>query len=145
MAVTVNSSNNDHLQRQKNKCLNSTLCVAFEDADQQDGRKLQDEDIHQLAATEGEFCSSRKGQSSGSWDLGSNTHKETNGTLWMCHLINFRQGFCNFFYSVYKNSLQILNICYHVNRISRRAVDTDGKTCFRSQQILENVKNDQFN
>lgn len=52
MVVSISSKNNDHLQRNTNNCLNSILCVPFND-NNITGRKLGDEDIHKLAQTEG--------------------------------------------------------------------------------------------
>ena len=52
MAVSISSENNDHLQRNANNCLNSVMCVPFA-AKNITGRKLSDEDIHNLAHTEG--------------------------------------------------------------------------------------------
>ena len=50
--MSISSKNDDHLQRNSNNCLNSILCVPFNDNDIT-GRKLSDEDIHKLAQTEG--------------------------------------------------------------------------------------------
>ena len=52
MVVSISSKNNDHLQRKANNCLNSILCVPFAENDIT-GRKLSDEDIHELAQFEG--------------------------------------------------------------------------------------------
>ena len=52
MAVSISSDNNDHLQRKANNCLNSILCVPFAD-NNVTSRKLSDEDMHQVAHTEG--------------------------------------------------------------------------------------------
>ena len=52
MVVSISSENNDHLQTNANNCLNSILCVPFNDNDIT-GRKLSDEDIHKLSQTEG--------------------------------------------------------------------------------------------
>ncbi|XP_078366374.1 uncharacterized protein LOC144650548 isoform X1 [Oculina patagonica] len=54
LVVSISSKNNDHLQRNANNCLNSILCVLFNDNDIT-GRKLSDEDIHKLAKVEGTF------------------------------------------------------------------------------------------
>ncbi|XP_078366376.1 uncharacterized protein LOC144650548 isoform X3 [Oculina patagonica] len=51
LVVSISSKNNDHLQRNANNCLNSILCVLFNDNDIT-GRKLSDEDIHKLAKVE---------------------------------------------------------------------------------------------
>ena len=54
MAVSISSKNNDHLQRNANNCFNSVLCVPFaENNGIVTSRKLSDEDIHNLAHTEG--------------------------------------------------------------------------------------------
>ncbi|PFX15619.1 hypothetical protein AWC38_SpisGene20156 [Stylophora pistillata] len=53
LVVSISSENNDHLQSAPNNCLNTSLCVPFTDQDQ--GRKLSDSDIHELARTEGTF------------------------------------------------------------------------------------------
>ena len=52
LVVSISSENNDHLQTNANNCLNSILCVPFNDNDIT-GRKLSDEDIHKLSQTEG--------------------------------------------------------------------------------------------
>ncbi|XP_078366384.1 uncharacterized protein LOC144650552 [Oculina patagonica] len=54
LAVSISSKNIDHLQRNANNCLNSILCVAFND-NNIEGRKLSDQDIHKLAGAEGTF------------------------------------------------------------------------------------------
>ncbi|XP_022806204.1 uncharacterized protein LOC111343320 isoform X2 [Stylophora pistillata] len=53
LVVGISSKNNDHLQSVRNNCINDSLCVSFTDQDQ--GRKLSDSDIHELARTEGTF------------------------------------------------------------------------------------------
>ena len=53
LAVSISSKNNDHLQSAANNCLNSVLCVPFTDKNQ--GRKLSDSDIHEVAKEEGEY------------------------------------------------------------------------------------------
>ena len=53
LAVSISSKNNDHLQSDANNCLNSVLCVPFMDKNQ--GRKLSDSDIHEVAKEEGEY------------------------------------------------------------------------------------------
>ncbi|XP_022806201.1 uncharacterized protein LOC111343319 isoform X1 [Stylophora pistillata] len=53
LVVDISSNNNDHLQSVRNNCINDSLCVPFTDQDQ--GRKLGDSDIHELARTEGTF------------------------------------------------------------------------------------------
>jgi len=52
LVVSISSKNNDHLQRNANSCLNSILCVPFAENNIA-GRKLNDDDIHKLAQTEG--------------------------------------------------------------------------------------------
>ena len=56
MVVSISSKNNDHLQRNSNRCLNSILCVPFAE-NNITGRKLSDEDIHKLAQIEGRVTS----------------------------------------------------------------------------------------
>ena len=51
--MSISSKNNDHLQSAANNCLNSVLCVPFTDKNQ--GRKLSDSDIHEVAKEEGEY------------------------------------------------------------------------------------------
>ena len=51
--MSISSKNNDHLQSEANNCLNSVLCVPFTDKNQ--GRKLSDSDIHEVAKEEGEY------------------------------------------------------------------------------------------
>ena len=51
--MSISSKNNDHLQSDANNCLNSVLCVPFMDKNQ--GRKLSDSDIHEVAKEEGEY------------------------------------------------------------------------------------------
>nr|XP_058955575.1 uncharacterized protein LOC131782859 [Pocillopora verrucosa]XP_058955576.1 uncharacterized protein LOC131782859 [Pocillopora verrucosa]XP_058955577.1 uncharacterized protein LOC131782859 [Pocillopora verrucosa]XP_058955578.1 uncharacterized protein LOC131782859 [Pocillopora verrucosa] len=53
LAVSISSKNNDHLQNAANNCLNSVLCVPFTHKNQ--GRKLSDSDIHEVAKEEGTF------------------------------------------------------------------------------------------
>ena len=50
MVVSISSKNNDHLQTNANNCLNSILCVPFAE-NIITGRKLSDEEIHNLAQT----------------------------------------------------------------------------------------------
>ena len=52
MVVSISSKNNDHLQKNANNCLNSILCVPFNNTNVR-GRKLSDEDIHKLTLTAG--------------------------------------------------------------------------------------------
>ena len=52
LAVSISAKNNDHLQSAAN-CLNSVLCVPFTHKNQ--GRKLSDSDIHEVAKEEGEY------------------------------------------------------------------------------------------
>ena len=53
LAVSISSKNNDHLQSEANNCLNSVLCVPFTYKNQ--GRKLNDSDIHEVAKEEGGY------------------------------------------------------------------------------------------
>ena len=50
MVVSISSKNNDHLQRNANNRLNSILCVPLAE-NNITGRKLSDEEIHNLAQT----------------------------------------------------------------------------------------------
>lgn len=59
MAVSISSDNNDHLQRKAHNCFNSILCVPFAD-NNVTSRKLRDDDIHQVAHTEGKASLQRK-------------------------------------------------------------------------------------
>ena len=52
LVVSISSKNIDHLQRNANNCLNSILCVPFNNTNLS-ARKLSDEDIHKLAQSEG--------------------------------------------------------------------------------------------
>ncbi|XP_048583209.1 uncharacterized protein LOC5504941 [Nematostella vectensis] len=54
LVVTINAKNNDHLQKAENNCADSVTCVTFTETDIP-GRKLSDEDIHEIAGNEGVF------------------------------------------------------------------------------------------
>ncbi|EDO33557.1 predicted protein [Nematostella vectensis] len=54
LVVTINAKNNEHLQKAENNCADSVTCVTFTETDIP-GRKLSDEDIHEIAGNEGVF------------------------------------------------------------------------------------------
>lgn len=56
MVVSVSRNNNDHLKREQNNCFNETCCVPYDGRNLTfPGRKMEDEDIHWLASSEGTF------------------------------------------------------------------------------------------
>ncbi|XP_048588546.1 uncharacterized protein LOC116618287 [Nematostella vectensis] len=54
LVVTINALNNDHLQRAENNCADSVTCVTLIETDIP-GRKLSDEDIHEIVGVDGVF------------------------------------------------------------------------------------------
>ncbi|XP_020896516.2 uncharacterized protein LOC110235400 [Exaiptasia diaphana] len=64
LVVSINASNNDHLQTIENNCKDSFLCVPHSKSNVE-GRKMSDEDIIALASTEGTFRFDRFGSTPG--------------------------------------------------------------------------------
>ena len=54
LVVSVSSTSTDHFQEGAINCLNSVLCVPFNERDVS-AHKLSDKDIHELVAPEGEI------------------------------------------------------------------------------------------